>query len=137
MARGIWTVPNEITFLRLGFLPLFIILIHSEYYKWALAVLILAGLPDGIDVLLARRLNQKSSLGAILDPVADKLLLSSSFFVLALERNLHWCLTILVLSRHVLILTIAAVIIVGAVYSPFSPRLFCNVTTALLCGVSV
>src|SRR5712692_8877734 len=44
MARGIWTVPNEITFLRLGLLPLFIILVHSEYYKWALAVLIVFGM---------------------------------------------------------------------------------------------
>src|SRR5258708_35991089 len=121
MARGIWTLPNEISFLRLGFLPLFIILIHSEYYKWALAVLILAGLTDGIDGLLARRLNQKSSLGAILDPIADKLLLSSSFFVLALKGKLHWWLTILVLSRDVLILTIAAVIIVVAGYRPLPP----------------
>ncbi len=129
MARGIWTVPNEITFLRLGFLPLFIILIHSEYYKWALAVLILAGLTDGIDGLLARRLNQKSSLGAILDPIADKLLLSSSFFVLALKGKLHWWLTILVLSRDVLILTIAAVIIVVAGYRPFPPSLFGKFTT--------
>jgi len=129
MARGIWTVPNEITFLRLGFLPLFIILIHSEYYKWALAVLILAGLTDGIDGLLARWLDQKSSLGAILDPVADKLLLSSSFFVLALKGKLHWWLTILVLSRDVLILTIAAVIIVVAGYRPFPPSLFGKFTT--------
>src|SRR3989442_5123115 len=129
MARGIWTVPNEITFLRLGFLPLFIILIHSEYYKWALAVLILAGLTDGIDGLLARWLDQKSSLGAILHPVADKLLLSSSFFVLALKGKLHWWLTILLLSRDVLILTIAVVIIVVAGYLPVPPRLFCKVPT--------
>src|SRR5260370_15850198 len=130
MARGIWTVPNETVFLRVRFLPLFIILIHCEYYKWALAVLILAGLTDGIDGLLARRLNQKSSLGAILDPIADKLLLSSSFFVLALKGKLHWWLTILVLSRDVLILTIAAVIIVVAGYRPLSPRLFVEFTTA-------
>src|SRR3989442_14320033 len=129
MARGIWTVPNEITFLRLGFLPLFIILIHSEYYKWALAVLILAGLTDGIDGLLALWLDQKSSLGAILDPVADKLLLSSSFFVLALKGKLHWWLTILLLSRDVLILTIAVVIIVVAGYRPVPPRPFCKFTT--------
>src|SRR5260370_13419246 len=139
MARGIWTVQNEITFLRLGCLPLFIILVHSEYYKWALAVLILAGLTDGIDGLLARRLNQKSSLGAILDPVADKLLLSSSFFVLALKGKLHWWLTILVLSRDVLILTIAVVIIVVAGYRPVPPRLFWKVTTtsSMLFGFSV
>src|SRR5260370_17158538 len=124
MARGIWTVPNEITFLRLGFLPLFIILVHSEYYKWALAVLILAGLTDGIDGLLARRLNQKSSLGAVLDPIADKLLLSSSFFVLALKAKLHWWLTILVLSRDVLILVTAALITLLAVSPPLPPTHF-------------
>lgn len=129
MARRIWTVPNQITFLRLGFLPLFIILIHSEYYKWALAVLIAAGFTDGVDGLLARQLNQKSSLGAILDPIADKLLLSSSFFVLALKGKLHWWLTILVLSRDVLVLTIAAVIIVVAGYRPFPPTLFGKLTT--------
>ncbi len=129
MERGIWTVPNQITFLRLGFLPLFIILIHYERYTWALAVLIVAGLTDGIDGLLARRLNQKSSLGAVLDPIADKLLLSSSFFVLALKAKLHWWLTILVLSRDVLILVTAAVIIIVAGYRPFSPSLFGKLTT--------
>ncbi|HYL09476.1 MAG TPA: CDP-alcohol phosphatidyltransferase family protein [Candidatus Acidoferrales bacterium] len=128
MAR-VWTVPNQITFLRLGFLPLFIILIDYERYKWALAVLIVAGLTDGIDGLLARRLNQKSALGAILDPIADKLLLSSSFFILTLKGKLHWWLTILVLSRDVLILTIAAVIIVVAGYRPFPPSLFGKLTT--------
>ena len=129
MASGIWTVPNQITFLRLGFLPLFIILIDYEHYRWALAVLIVAGLTDGIDGLLARRLNQKSSLGAILDPIADKLLLSSSFFVLALKGKLHWWLTILVLSRDVLILTTAAVIILVAGYRPFPPSMFGKLTT--------
>lgn len=129
MERGIWTVPNQITFLRLGFLPLFIILIHGEYYKWALLVLIVAGFTDGIDGLLARRLNQRSSLGAILDPIADKLLLSSSFFVLALKAKLHWWLTILVLSRDVLILITAAVIIIVAGYRPFPPSLFGKLTT--------
>src|SRR5713101_6103947 len=80
MQGRIWTVPNQITLLRLGFLPIFLILISYEHYRWALAVLVVAGLSDGIDGLLARKLNQRSSLGAYLDPIADKLLLSSSFF---------------------------------------------------------
>ena len=53
------------------------ILIVYEHYRWALLILVLAGLSDGIDGLLARKLNQKSSIGAYLDPIADKLLLSS------------------------------------------------------------
>jgi cardiolipin synthase len=63
MQGRIFTVPNQITLLRLGFLPIFLALISYERYRWALLVLVLAGLSDGIDGLLARRLNQKSSLG--------------------------------------------------------------------------
>ncbi len=79
MQGPIWTVPNQITLLRLGFLPFFLILISYEQYRWALLVLVAAGLSDGVDGLLARKLNQRSPLGAYLDPIADKLLLSSSF----------------------------------------------------------
>lgn len=131
MALRVWTVPNQITFLRLGFIPLFIILIDYERYGWALIVLIVAGLTDGIDGLLARRLNQKSSLGAILDPIADKLLLSSSFFILALKGKIHWWLTILVLSRDLLLLITAAVIIIAAGYRPFPPSIYGKWTTTL------
>jgi cardiolipin synthase len=129
MAPRVWTVPNQITFLRLGFIPLFIILIDYERYGWALAVLIAAGLTDGIDGLLARRLNQKSPLGAILDPIADKLLLSSSFFILALKGKIHWWLAILVLSRDLLLLITAAVIILVAGYRPFPPSIYGKWTT--------
>jgi len=58
MQGRIWTVPNQITFLRLGFLPFFLILISYEHYRWALLILIIAGCTDGIDGLLARTLNQ-------------------------------------------------------------------------------
>src|SRR5436189_15059 len=92
MQGRIWTVPNQITLLRLGFLPLFLILIVYEHYRWALLILVLAGLSDGIDGLLARRLNQKSAIGAYLDPIADKLLLSSSFVILAMEKKIAWWL---------------------------------------------
>lgn len=130
MALRIWTIPNQITFLRLGFIPLFIILVYYERYDWALGVLIVAGLTDGVDGLLARRLNQKSPLGAILDPIADKLLLSSSFFILALKGKIHWWLTILVLSRDLLLLITAAVIILVAGYRPFPPSIYGKWTTA-------
>src|SRR5438046_2890748 len=108
MKGRIWTVPNQITFLRLGFLPFFLILMSYEKYKWALLVLVFAGFSDGIDGLIARKFNQRSSLGAYLDPIADKLLLSSSFIVLAFEKQIAWWLTILILSRDLLILTVAA-----------------------------
>ena len=130
MKGRIWTVPNQITLLRLGFLPFFLILISYEHYKWALLVQVLAGLSDGIDGLLARSLNQRSALGAVLDPIADKLLLSSSFIILAFKQKLAWWLTILVLSRDVLLLIVAAVIILIAGYRPFPPSVLGKFTTA-------
>lgn len=129
MAARILTVPNQLTFLRLGFLPFFLIFVYYDRYPWALVILIVAGLTDGLDGLLARRLNQKTALGAYLDPIADKLLLSSSFLVLALKGKVYWWLAILVLSRDVLILAAAAVILVVAGYRPFPPSIFGKVGT--------
>jgi cardiolipin synthase (CMP-forming) len=131
MNSRIFTVPNQLTFLRLGFLPFFIISIQYHRYDIALVVLIVAGLTDGLDGILARTLNQKTALGAYLDPIADKLLLSSSFVVLALNRKISWWLATLVLSRDVLLLTSAAVILVVIGYRPFPPSIFGKLTTAL------
>ena len=131
MRSRIFTVPNQLTFLRLGFLPFFIISIHYRRYDIALAVLIIAALTDGLDGLLARSLDQKTVLGAYLDPIADKLLLSSSFVVLALNRKISWWLTILVLGRDILLLTSAAVILVVAGYRLFPPSIYGKLTTAV------
>ncbi len=131
MASRVFTVPNQLTFLRLGFLPFFIITIHYRRYGLALAILIVAGLTDGLDGILARSLNQKTALGAYLDPIADKLLLSSSFVVLALNQRIGWWLATLVLSRDIILMTAAAVILVVAGYRPFPPSLYGKATTAL------
>src|SRR5216684_112821 len=130
MRGRVWTVPNQITFLRLGFLPFFLILISYEHFRLALLVLVVAGLSDGVDGLIARKFNQRSSLGAYLDPIADKLLLSSSFVILAFKMRLAWWLTILVLSRDVLILIVAVVIILSGGYRPFPPSIYGKLTTA-------
>jgi cardiolipin synthase (CMP-forming) len=129
MTGRFWTVPNQITLLRLGILPFFLILIAYEHYRWALLILVLAGLSDGIDGLLARKLNQKSAVGAYLDPIADKLLLCSSFVILAMEKQIAWWLTIMVLSRDIMMLTVAAVIILISGYRPFPPSLLGKATT--------
>lgn len=129
MNGRIFTVPNQLTFLRLGFLPFFIIFVYYERYGWALTVLTAAALSDLLDGLLARVLNQKSALGAYLDPIADKLLLSSSFFILAVRGRIEWWLTILVFSRDVLILIAAAVILAVVGYRPFPPSIYGKATT--------
>src|SRR5215472_18376087 len=129
MNSRIFTVPNQLTLLRLIFLPFFIIAIEYDRYALALAILVVAGLTDGLDGLLARGLNQKTPLGAYLDPIADKLLLSSSYFVLALKRKIAWWLTILVLGRDVLILVACAVILITVGYRPFPPSIWGKLTT--------
>jgi len=97
----------------------------------ALVILIVAGLTDGLDGLLARKLNQKTALGAYLDPIADKLLLSSSFVMLALGKKISWGLATIVLSRDVLLLTSAAVILVVVGYRPFPPSIYGKLTTTM------
>jgi cardiolipin synthase len=129
MAGRVFTVPNQLTFLRLGFLPFFVVLIIYERYSWALLILILAALTDAMDGLLARSLNQKTALGAYLDPIADKLMLSSSFVVLALEGRIPRWLTILVLGRDVLILMTATVILLVVGYRHFPPSIYGKITT--------
>jgi cardiolipin synthase len=115
--------------LRLAFLPVFIIAVHYEQYGWALGVLVLAGLSDGLDGLLARELNQRTPLGAYLDPIADKLLLSASYIELALHGKVEWWLAILVLGRDILILVAAAVILITVGYRPFPPSIWGKATT--------
>ncbi|MGH9744949.1 MAG: CDP-alcohol phosphatidyltransferase family protein [Candidatus Acidiferrales bacterium] len=129
MRSRILTVPNQLTFLRLAFLPVFLIAIEYERYGLALGILVAAGISDGLDGLLARGLNQKTPLGAYLDPIADKLLLSSSYFILALKGKIAWWLTILVLGRDVLILVACAVILITVGYRPFPPSIFGKANT--------
>jgi cardiolipin synthase len=129
--RDLLSVPNQLTFLRLAFLPFFIISIRYERYDWALGILLAAGITDGLDGLLARRLHQKTAVGAYLDPIADKLLLSSSFFVLALDGKIGWWLAIIVLGRDVLMLTAAAVILLAVGYVAFPPSIWGKLATSL------
>jgi cardiolipin synthase (CMP-forming) len=129
MKNRILTVPNQLTFLRLAFLPFFVIAIKYERYLLALGILIAAGLSDGLDGYLARGLDQRSPLGAYLDPIADKLLLSSSYFVLALKGKIGWWLAILVLGRDLLLLVACAVILLTVGYRPFPPSIWGKATT--------
>lgn len=139
MQARIFTVPNQLTILRLGFLPLFLIATIYGHYRIALSVLLIAALTDTLDGFIARRLNQKTALGAYLDPIADKLLLSSSFIVLSLKGKMAWWLTIMVISRDVMLLTTAAVIILVSGYRRFPPSIYGKLTTLfeILCVFGV
>ena len=101
--RASLTIPNLITLARILLTPLFIIfLIQGRYHK-ALLIFLLAGVSDLADGLVARVWQQKSPLGAYLDPLADKLLLSSSFVTLSISHVVPAWLTVVVLSRDLTI----------------------------------
>ena len=103
-ARGIaWSVPNQITILRILMTPLFIAFLIYGMKVPALFVFCLSGISDALDGLIARRYHQTTELGALLDPLADKILLTASFWVLSSLGVLPVWLTILVVSRDAMI----------------------------------
>lgn len=127
----VFTVPNQLTFLRLGFLPFFLIAIRYNRYSIALGLLVAAGLSDGFDGLLARKLGQRTALGAYLDPIADKFLLSSSYLMLAIKGKIGWWLAILVLGRDALLLVACVAILLTVGYRSFPPSFIGKITTTL------
>ena len=71
--KGCWTIPNLLSVIRILLIPVFAVLFYKEEYGWAVLTLVLSGLSDFFDGKIARKFNQISALGKILDPVADKL----------------------------------------------------------------
>ena len=115
MSEPIFTIANQITLLRLLLIPAFVLLVVYGYFGAALLVFIIAGLTDALDGLIARKSNQRTTLGAWLDPAADKLLLLAAFVVLTLPNiglvnRLPIWLTVTAISRDVgIVLTVAIV----------------------------
>jgi cardiolipin synthase (CMP-forming) len=129
-----WTAPNQITLLRLIFVPFVIINILDRNFKWALLLFVFAGVSDALDGLLARWLHQQSTLGQYLDPIADKLLLSSAFLVLSFTKQIPWKYTVLVFSRDLCILLITAVLYITTSIRDFRPSIFGKLNTAAQIG---
>jgi cardiolipin synthase len=131
MFSRIITLPNLLTIFRMVLTPVFVSMLFYQKFVWALVIFVVAGITDGLDGLLARRFDQQSQLGRILDPVADKLMLVASFVVLSmpsvfprpLPRHLpipFW-VTITVISRDVFILIGAAAINMVTGFRGFRP----------------
>jgi cardiolipin synthase len=102
-------IPNSLTILRILLIPVYIGCMTYGQYGFALVFLLLAGATDALDGPIARMLNQRTKLGAFLDPLADKLLLTSGFICLALLHLVPSWLVILVVSRDVILLLGTAV----------------------------
>lgn len=129
--RQVLSVPNQLTVFRLLMLPFILIAMIYRWHDIALGLFLLAVITDVIDGIIARRLNQQTLLGAYLDPIADKLLLSSAFIVQALIGAIPWWLTILVLSRDLIILSTVLVVMLATETRNFPPSAFGKTNTVV------
>ena len=125
----IFTAPNQLTLLRMIFVPFIVIDLVDGQYLWALILFVVAGFSDGLDGLLARRLHQQTLLGQYLDPIADKLLLSTMFLVLSILHKIPWKFTVVVFSRDTSILAASAVLFAIAGLRDFRPSIFGKANT--------
>ena len=125
----IFTAPNQLTLLRMVFVPFIVIELVEGRYFWALVLFVVAGFSDGLDGLLARKLHQQTLLGQYLDPIADKLLLSTMFLVLSILPKIPWKFTVLVFSRDISILAASAVLFAIAGLRNFRPSIFGKANT--------
>jgi len=129
MIRQLRTAPNILTLLRLIFIPFIIIAVQQREYLWALGIFLFAGVTDGLDGLLARVMKQKTTLGQYLDPIADKLLLSTMFLVLSVTHLIRWPITVLVFSRDILIVIVCTLLYVTGTMKVFRPSLLGKANT--------
>jgi len=135
MTTPILTVANQLTLLRMALSPLLVVAVLSHEFTWALIIFVVAGVSDLLDGLIARLGHQKTTLGAMLDPVADKVLLNSAFVALtwtsSLEVRIPAWLTVIALSRDAIIIVSVTVINLTV-----GRRVFYPSTLGKLCTVS-
>ncbi len=128
-----FTIPNGITLIRLAAIPFFALAVVSSNHRWALVIFVLAGLSDAVDGLLARQLGMRSLLGAYLDPIADKALLVTAYVVLTWPNpgavTIPLWLTVLALSRDLLIVLVALTLYLAADIRSFPPSVLGKITT--------
>jgi cardiolipin synthase len=130
----ILSAPNQLTLLRMMFLPLLVDAILDENYKLALILLVLSACTDFLDGRLARWLKQQTTLGQYLDPIADKLLLSTLFIVLAIDHKIPVKYTVFVFTRDIGILIVSAVLYTIAGLRDFRPSIFGKLNTTAQIG---
>jgi cardiolipin synthase len=130
-----FTIPNLLSLLRMGLIPVFVIAVVNGDLPKALLVFGVAGVTDALDGFIARFWHQESPLGAYLDPMADKLLLTTAYVMLAIPAFNHgtripsW-VTILVIARDVLLVSVALVMYLALGIKKFQPTMLSKVNTA-------
>jgi len=141
MSSRIITLPNLLTVVRMALVPVFVSLLFYQKFVLALVIFIVAGVTDALDGLLARRFHQQSPLGRILDPIADKMMLVTSFVVLSMRGvypipvpkhlPVPFWVTITVISRDVFIMISAAAINMVSGFRAFRPSILGKISTAV------
>ncbi len=139
MSTKVVTIPNLLTFMRMALIPVFASLLFYGYSSWALVTFFIAGFSDGVDGFIARKFDQESELGTILDPIADKLLLTTAFIILTLPEifppvehlPVPFWVTAAVIGRDVLILTVAGAINVMTGFTDFVPSRLGKLSTTV------
>ena len=123
------TTPNMLTLLRICLMPFLVAAILESHYALGFGLFVVAGLTDAMDGTLARVLKQQTMLGQYLDPVADKLLLSTLFLVLLYKGLMPVTVTVLVFGRDVGILLVSALLYAAAGRREFNPSLWGKANT--------
>lgn len=121
--------PNQLTLLRLGMIPFLVIAVLDAHYKTAFLLFALAGISDGLDGLLARLLEQRTNLGQYLDPIADKLLISTLFLVLTHSGLIPRYITVLVFGRDLIILMVCTLLFATVGLRNFKPSIIGKANT--------
>jgi cardiolipin synthase (CMP-forming) len=133
---AVLTTANQLTILRIVFVPVFIILLAYHEIGWALSTFVAAGITDVLDGIIARRFGQKTSIGAVLDPLADKLLMTSSILLLSLPQmefmNIipRW-LMILIIFRDMFILLVSLIVVLMVGWRVFTPTPYGKASTVM------
>ncbi len=122
-------VPNFITVIRILLTPLFVIFLQRNMFPSAILVFTIAGVSDGLDGFIARYFNQRTELGAYLDPIADKFLLIASFVTLGVQQYIPGWLAVIVISRDIVIVMGIAVLNIMDVKIRIHPTLISKMTT--------
>jgi cardiolipin synthase len=139
---GNLTLANQLTILRIMLIPAFVLFVLYDRLGAALVTFLVAGITDALDGIIARRAGQRTTLGAWLDPMADKLLLVTTFVILtlpgiALTNHLPIWLTVLVISRDVVIVGVVAIVSLAIGPRTFQPSMWGKMTTATFIVTSV
>lgn len=122
-------IPNLLTLARIAVCPILVLLLHNGNYEMALVLFLAAGITDGLDGFIAKRFDCVSKFGAVLDPVADKLLIASTYIMLAILGDIPFWLLIVVMFRDLVIVVGYFIFVLMGIDIPMRPTYSSKINT--------